>query len=300
MDFNAESITIVTVCDNQYCVMLAALIKSIEINANEITPLNIFIVDDGISKANIEKLKRSTGAPITLKFIGIKDAINDTSTLPLDSSSFPLNVYLRLFIPEFLPQQIERAIYLDVDMIVKRDLSELWNLPMGDNLIAAVKDRCESIGSSWGGIRNYKALGLNPDAGYFNSGLLVIDVKAWRKTNLRANILKCISENKAYANFPDQYGLNVVFIDKWLELDIRWNAYATAEIEDPFIIHFIGRKPIFSTYNYNQDYRKEFFQYLELTEWKNYKLLNEHNRLLKKLTSVLIKKALHILNWRWK
>ncbi len=299
MDFNAKSITIVTVCDNQYCVMLAALIKSIELNTIQFTTVNVYVVDDGISKANIGKLKRSTGAPITLKFIDIKDAIKNTSSLPLDSSSFPLNVYLRLFISEFLPQQIERAIYLDVDMIVKKDLSELWNLAMDDNkIIAAVKDRCETIGSSWGGIRNYEALGLNPDAHYFNSGLLVIDIKAWRKTNLTYEVLKCISANKAFANFPDQYGLNVVFVDQWFELDARWNAYATADIEDPFIIHFIGRKPIFSTYNYNQAYSKEFFQYLELTEWKNYKLLKEHNRLLKKLTSVLIKKAMYIINWR--
>lgn len=290
-----EAITIVTVCDNQYCVMLAALLKSLEINSlNPSHLIDVYIIDDGISKTNLKKLKASIGNRISLHFILIKDVVPDRTILPLDSSSFPLNVYVRILIPHFLPIHINKAIYLDVDMIVMTDIVNLWNLPMDNYIIAAVKDRSEVISSTWGGITNYKELGLDPDAAYFNSGLLMINLNLWRKTNLSADVLECISKNSAYAAFPDQYGLNVVFVNKWLQLDERWNAYAPGVIRSPFIIHFIGRKPIFKSYNYNLEYKHEFFNYLSFTTFKNFKPLAEHHRLFKKLANLLVKKFIFI------
>jgi lipopolysaccharide biosynthesis glycosyltransferase len=293
-------ITLVTVCDNQYCVMLAALLKSIELNSTAAANITVYVVDDGVSKMNMEKLKGSVNGSLSLKFIDINNIIEDQSSLPSDSSSFPLNVYVRLFIAHFLPQTIEKAIYLDVDMIVKKDITDLWVTDMQEYTIAAVKDRSENIGSAWGGITNYRELGLDPSALYFNSGLLILNLKKWRRTNLTQEILKVISHNKVYAGFPDQYGLNVVFANRWLELDKRWNAFATGEIEDPFIIHFIGRKPIFSSYNLNEKYRKEFIYYLSFTNFKNYKLLGEHNRLIKKLRSLIFKKFISFMNLKKK
>jgi lipopolysaccharide biosynthesis glycosyltransferase len=299
MEVNNDVITIVTVCDNQYCVMLAALLKSLEQNsAIETQSICVYVVDDGISNTNLEKLKKSIGNRLTLKFLSIKDIIPDHSSLPLDSSSFPLNVYIRLFIPHFLPKDIEKAIYLDVDMITMADISILWNTPMEGYIIAAVKDRSKIIGSPWGGIVNYKALGLDPNAPYFNSGLLVIDLKKWRNTDLTNDVLSCISSNKAYTSFPDQYGLNVVFVNNWLQLDERWNSYAPGDIPNPFIIHFIGRKPIFKSYSYNLTYQAEFLRYLNLTAFRDFKILREHHRLFKKFSNLLMKKVLLILKSR--
>lgn len=292
MIVHSESITIVTVSDDQYCVMLAALLKSIEINMIYSASVNVYIVDDGISAVNKIKLKASINSPVSLTFINLNEVVKERSSLPLDSSSFPLNVYIRLFIPYFIPVEIARVIYLDVDMIVKRDLLELWNLDLQGKVVAAVTDRCETIGSSWGGIRNYEALQLNPEAKYFNSGLLVIDVEAWRNSNYTNEILDCISENKAYANFPDQYGLNVVLSGNWLELDQRWNTFAPLAVSDPFIIHFIGIKPIFASYNFNTIYKDEFFNYLKLTKWDDFKILSNRNRLFKKFKNLLVKKFL--------
>ncbi len=289
-----QPITIVTVSDNQYCVLLAALLKSIEVNTTSGRQVTVFVVDDGISEENKRKLQRSIQTTIELIFIEINDVVKDRSKLPLDSSSFPLNVYIRLFIPYFVPQELSRALYLDVDMIVTQDLSELWDLNLQGKMIAAVADRCENIGNPWGGIRNFEELGLNPAAPYFNSGLLVIDLDAWRSTNTTQDVLSCIANNKAYAGFPDQYGLNVILVDNWLQLDQRWNCYAPAEIADPYIIHFIGIKPIFRSYNFNKNYQKEFFRYLSLTEWNGYKVKSDYRRLLKKVKNLLVKKVLTV------
>ena len=79
--------------------------------------------------------------------------------------------------------------------------------------------------------------------------------KKWRELNSTERILKCVKENSKYTNFPDQYGLNVVFADEWLELDTKWNCYAVSEEPNPYLIHFIGVKPMYSSYSYNPDYK---------------------------------------------
>ncbi len=81
------------------------------------------------------------------------------SNLPLDASSFPLNVYARLFIPHFISPLLEKVIYLDVDMIMEKDIQELWNIDLQDKMISGVIDRSGVVSSSWGGISNYKELG---------------------------------------------------------------------------------------------------------------------------------------------
>ena len=65
--------------------------------------------------------------------------------------------------------------------------------------------------------------------------------------------------------FPINMGLNVIFANQWFELDHRWNTFATLNEKDPYIIHFIGRKPIYSSYENNESYATDFFSYLQLT-----------------------------------
>lgn len=286
-----NAITIVTVCDNHYAVMLAALLKSIEVNREGKDPIDLYIVDDGLNNESKKKVSESTNQEVfNLIWLGLEDVIPDKSKLPLDSSTFPLNVYIRLFIPHFIPQSLERVLYLDVDMIVETDIAGLWELDMGGKVIAGVVDRSGTVSSRWGGITNYKELGLAPETKYFNSGLLLMDPKKWREQNVTERILSCVNENSQYAGFPDQYGLNVVLANQWFELDSRWNSYATSDGTDPYVIHFIGVKPIYTSYDLNQDYRIRFFYYLGLTQFSGFKPISNNFRLLNKLYNKLVKK----------
>ncbi|MBK6964356.1 MAG: glycosyltransferase family 8 protein [Bacteroidales bacterium] len=289
-------ISIFTVTDNHFTVLLAALLKSINMNHQSDEHINFYIVGDNLTpehKANLEKCTSS--GKITIFRIDLKDIIKDKSRLPLDGSSFPLIVYTRLFFPLFLPPGTEKVIYLDVDMIVRKDISLLWNIELGDKIIAGVPDRSGTVSSSWGGIPNYKELGIAQDTKYFNSGLLVINCKKWIEADFTGKNINCISENTKYANFPDQYGLNVVFANQWLELESGWNSYSSVEKKDPHIIHFIGIKPVYTSYNYSQKYKDEFYSYLRLTPWANFKPIGNHVRLLKKIRNRIYKKLYRLL-----
>lgn len=291
-------ITLVVVCNNHFAVLLAALLKSIDITHKTEEDINIYVVDDGLNSSTRVKLKKCIcSAKITLTWIKIGDAIPKGILIPMDNSSFPISAYLRLFASQFVSSDVKKIIYLDADMILLEDISVLWNTSLQDYAVAAVIDRTGKVSNAWGGIKNYKELGLDPEAKYFNSGLLVIDLIKWREMNLTNRVINCISENKQYAAFPDQYGLNVVLVNNWLELDPMWNCFPMSTVERPNLIHFIGRKPIFKKYDYNQSYKKMFFEYLNETEWRGFKPQTESSRMLRKAYNLVSKKTTSFLRF---
>ncbi|WP_181304117.1 glycosyltransferase family 8 protein [Rufibacter sp. XAAS-G3-1] len=291
----ASTITIVCVCDDHYFVHLAALIKSIEVNHTSGEKLLFYIVEDSVSVQSKRKLLDSINESMTtLHFIKMDECAPVDVKLPVDSSSYPLNIYMRLFIAYFLPQHIEKIIYLDVDIIVQRDISILWEQELRGNTVAAVQDHWVKIVSRWGGVDNYKEFGLQADTKYFNTGLLIIDLKKWRENNITAKVIKCIKSNREYAHFPDQYGLNVVLADTWLELNPLWNCFAYQDGPEPFLIHFTGRKPIYKSYYFKEEYKKTFYKYLKLTKWSDFKPLGETRRYLKKMNNYL--KKMNVIN----
>ena len=284
-------ISVIVACDNHYFILLAALLKSIEFNHKTEERIDVFIVDDGIRAANRKKLAASLdSAKISLNWIPMDKAIPDNMKIPFDRTSYPKNIHTRIFIPHFIPEQYDKIIYLDVDMIMMHDISELWNIDLNDNMLAAVMDpRLKVFSNSWGGILNYKELGFDPDTRYFNTGILLINIKKWREEGSAAKVVKCISDNEKYANYPDQYGLNIVMANRWLGLDPKWNSFADTQCDDPFIIHFIGRKPMYKTYDNLPEFKTIFYEHLNRTRWKNFKPIGESKRYVKKLGNVIRK-----------
>ncbi|MEC3879887.1 glycosyltransferase family 8 protein [Parapedobacter sp. 10938] len=299
MKKNKENITLVTVCDNHFAVMLAALLKSILTNQNGTGLFSLYIVDDGISRKNRRRLDSIImhTANFGVNWLPIKKAFPSNIELPLDGSAFPLSVYARICIPYFLPDTVEKAIYLDADTLVENGLEELWNVDMSGYGLAAVTDKATTVSTRWAGIKNYAALGIPADSLYFNTGVLIMDLKKWREEDIPSHVFKCIKENIKYATFPDQYGLNVYFANKWLALPAHWNSYAQDDIIDPKIIHFTGMKPIYRGYQFNQAYKRRFFEYLSSTPFRKFKPKSSYFRLLSKMMHVLEKKQSALTQW---
>lgn len=291
-----EPITIVTVCDNQFAVLLAALLKSIESNYVSDAPIDLYIVNDNITETNIQKINKViVSDKIKIIWKKLEEAIPPQLKLPLDNTTFPANTYARICIPHFIDQKATRAIYMDVDMILLKNVMELWQVDLEGYAVGAVADRSEVVGSPWGGIKNYKQLGLSPDSGYFNSGLLIIDTRKWRELKVAEKAFRCSVDNIEFVSFADQYSLNVIFNEKWKALDARWNSYAQGDIKDPFLIHFTGMKPIFKGYTGNAHYKDIFFSYLNQTPWSNFTAKSNLFRLLKKGINKIVKKTNRIV-----
>ncbi|GAB3937221.1 glycosyltransferase family 8 protein [Mucilaginibacter myungsuensis] len=285
------TIPIVVVTDEHYVILLGVLLKSIEANHKTGEKIHVYAIGDGVGKESQRKLADSVSKDMfTITWSKMDDIIPAGVTLPLDHTSFPLTTYLRLFIPNVVPPGTKKALFLDVDMLVLEDISKLWNQDTGDYVIAAVQDpRLLTVDNEWGGIANYKELNLKPKTKYFNAGLLVVNIPQWTEQNLTQRILDCVNDNIKFANYPDQYGLNVVLANQWYELDHRWNYFASETLKDPFLIHFVSRKPIYTTYTNNPYYKELFEKYRLQTEWKNFKPIGELNRYVKKIDNIWVK-----------
>lgn len=291
-----DPITIVAASDNHYAILLAALIKSVEVNHQTSEKIDFHIIDDGISAKNRQKIQASTDPSlISLHWHPSKSVVPEDVKLPVDHTAFPLTTYLRLFGPYVVPPEVKRIIYLDVDMIVKADISGLYHTDIGNNIFGAVQDVGKIVSCSWGGVPNWKELGMQPDWKYFNAGLLLINTEEWRKKDITRKVLQAMYDNMAHVNYADQYGMNVVLVEKWVELDPRWNWFANDYCEDPFLIHFLDIKPIFKSYKSQEVFKQEFYKYLELTAWKGHKPVSGYKRLFRKAVNKLKKRASKLL-----
>jgi lipopolysaccharide biosynthesis glycosyltransferase len=284
MSTERETIYIVIATDNHYVILLAALLKSIQVNHKSAERIEFYIIDSGISKKNIEKLKSIIDINnFGLHFCPMDQVLPKGASLPVDGSALPFLAYMRIYAPYAIPSTAKKVIYLDVDMIVTTDISKLWHTDLGEYTVGCVQDHSAVVSCSWAGIPNYKELGLAADTKYFNSGLLLIDTEKWISQNIPEKIIKCGEDNKKHAMLADQYPLNVVFANNWLELDPKWNCKAGLDIKDPYIMHFIDIKPIYSSYNGSQFYQQEFYRYLDMTPWKNAKEVPNYVRISRKV-----------------
>lgn len=291
-----EKINIVLASDNHYAILIAALIKSIEVNHKTGEAIDFYIIDDGISAGNKKKISDSIqSADIAIHWLDATKVVPSTITFPIDNTAFPLTAYFRVFAPYVVPEELERILYLDVDMIVLDDISKLWYTDLGDAIFGAVQDLQKVVSCSWGGIPNYEALGMAADTPYFNSGLLLIKAQEWRKANITNRVFTCLHENLQYINYADQYGLNVALVNQWFKLDPRWNWFATFDAKDPYIIHFLDIKPIFKSYKSVPYFKTLFYNYLNLTAWKNHTPVSGNYRLVRKIYNKVKKVVLRHL-----
>lgn len=292
----SQSIHISVASNNYYAVLLAALLKSIIVNHKTSEKLVFYVFDDQISSSNKEKVSDIiiNHQNVEINWLKASQILPPDLKFPIDNSAFPFTAFLRLFAPYNISEELNKLIYLDVDMIVNTDISKLWEFDLQDYTLAAVVDVGKTVSCAWGGIPNYKQLAIPADAPYFNSGLMIINPKLWREKNIPQKVFKAMNDNLNFVNYADQYGLNVVFAQNWKEIDPLWNWYAHNPHPNPFIIHFLDIKPIFKSYKSDPKFRDEFFKYLELTPFKGTKLKSEYVRLLRKAMIKIKKKSIKV------
>src|SRR5690606_41768644 len=96
---NKERITLITVCDNNFPMLLGTLIKSIEANYKLIEPIDFYIVSDKISKKNKKKLQACCDTSIiAIKCLELLDILTNNSNITMYRTTYLLNIYTRSFI----------------------------------------------------------------------------------------------------------------------------------------------------------------------------------------------------------
>ncbi|MGG3558749.1 glycosyltransferase family 8 protein [Peribacillus frigoritolerans] len=251
-----EVIHLAAATNDEYALYLGVMLESLLANKVSKNPLKIYILYENISKQNkfnLNEIVRKYNQDIC--FISMANSMYDGFKV---TEYITKEMYYRISISDLLDPNINKVLYLDCDLVVKKDITKLWKTEMGDYFVAAVESASRN---------SRKEDLLIPDSyGYFNSGVLLINLAKWRQHNISNNVIDFIKNNPSKLIYPDQDALNAILYDKWLQLNPKWN-YTSAHAKrlkkrNPAIIHFTGKKKPFGHL-----LEKEFFYYLNKITW---------------------------------
>ena len=299
---NLSEPVLLCAADDNYVRPLAVTLHSAVRHLRAGSRLQVVLLDGGISEANWNGLQE-TFVDLPIEINVIRPDLEDVQSLAT-SHHITHTAYLRLLAGRLLPDTVDRAIYLDSDVLVQDDLTELWETELGHNYCLAVPDvACPNIDFRQAGvnfkkaspylatlspIRNWQQLGLDPAAPYFNSGVMVLNIKRMREDRIEERLLACLRENQKFVWCWDQYALNVVFANQWQPLPARWNQGAhffefpsashspidqqefADALSNPAIIHYTTEWKPWDFEN-SHPLRTRFFDALDQTAWSGWR-----------------------------
>ncbi len=284
--FNEKNIPVVFSSDDNYAPYLGVAIKSLIQNVGKTDNYDICILDGGISDKHKEWLLSMIQSNVSIRFIDISHYINQfpENFFPL-SSHFTIATYYRFFLPDLL-NRYDKVCYIDCDVIILKDIADLYDIDVDSVYMAVVRDIENLI---WYEVdsdyRRYidNTLHLRNYTRYFNAGCLVCNLKKMREDNITKELIDCLKQIKKPL-YCDQCVLNAVCSKSVTYLPFNWNymwhtaingsqklipenAYIEqymAAGQNPYLIHFTGTgiKPWFNPDLPNAD---KFWHYAKQT-----------------------------------
>ena len=282
----------IVVCTDKGFIMPTGVMMQSVCENNKKSYVNFHIVcDESITEKDKEDLKSVVNKFADKQiFFYIVDGNKFIDLPALDNAPVTKAAYYRLELERLLPDSVDKVLYLDGDIIVRKNLDDLWNTDISKYALAAVPDQNEAKFEE----ENY--LKVEHWRGYFNSGVMLVNLKYWKEHNLRKDYYNFIQNYPDRIRLWDQDVLNYVLNEKKLLIPIRYNFTGgwllksrkintekykdqiDNAIKDPVIVHYTpGRKP-WTTYC-RQPYKTLFLKYKSQTIWKDTPLIE--NRPLK-------------------
>lgn len=255
-----NSVCVVTATDREYVVATEVMLRSLDANYHGAEKLDVFILVP-------ERLLSWEFTGTEFKNIAINLVYPEMAGLPewkemadlLYSDNLrltPASMY-RFFMAEYV-KTYNKAVYLDPDTIIMRDIQPLLDFPLSQPIAAVAEMHLE--------------FSTNPefrDTAVFNSGVMVVDLRLWRNRRITKEISKAAEKFKTYTTgSTDQDVLNVVFKNNWTPLPSTFNylvnVYPDMDIKDPLVVHWAGRRKPWSNAT-NDKWRDT---------WKYYRQIN--------------------------
>jgi lipopolysaccharide biosynthesis glycosyltransferase len=282
MSSNSPSSCPVIACsaDERYAMPLAVMLKSLELNLRETPRVRIMILDGGLTRKTRERVVRvlNTGR---LDITWLRPEVEKLKDLPV-FGHIQLSAYFRLLIPDLLPETVGRVLYLDVDMVILRDIGGLWACDPGNLPLLAVRQGTTTLQ----GLPFWRELGLTPSSKYLNSGVLAMNLMAWREGKLGQKVINVLTRFSSQIRFWDQDGINAVLADQWGELNPEWNVTVDCFVPDgqavpvgekpeelrarAAIVHFASATKPWA-YFVDHPAKALFYEYLDQTDWKGWR-----------------------------
>lgn len=157
----------------------------------------------------------------------VRDKISKSIRLALDQ---PLN-YARIYLADILPEQVDRVIYLDSDLVMVDDITKLWQVDLEDKVLAA-PEYCHAnftqyfTAGFWSNLEYAKTFeGRKPC--YFNTGVMVVDLDRWRRGGYTQKLEEwmLVQKQKRIYHLGSMPPFLLVLAGNIKGVDHRWNQH---------------------------------------------------------------------------
>ena len=230
-----------------YCTVVSALATLARTRRT-----SLHILDGGVSVSSKARLEAMAGRirPGTLiEWLPIDEGLFREAPLGPGKSRM---AYARIVLPDLLAAS--KCVYLDCDILVFRDLAELFDLHLNPGAVLAAVLDSETLTVASDAPLVAAKMGLSAAAPYFNSGVLLMDLTELRRERLLIQALEFLHIWKGHYRYWDQSALNCLLHNRIHWLPEHWNraSWLFDEQEDNHlecVLHYtssapwLGRKP---------------------------------------------------------
>lgn len=213
-----RKIALLMAVDEAYAAPLAVCVDSLLDHLPKDVGVDLFLIGPGLAPSTRIRLAQWWHGRVTLQeFLVAPDRLAALLEL-VGAAAVP--AHLRALLGSTLPDEVTKVIYLDADILVQRDVQELWQEDLHGQILLAVQDTyiqelpafCQRDGEA--------GFGGQP---YFNSGVMVIDVRAWRLAGIEAAYEQAVRRIGPRSRWGDQDALNACLVGRWGKLPPVWN-----------------------------------------------------------------------------
>lgn len=269
---NKNRIPIFFAVDDNYIPCLAVALRSLIDNSSRFNDYHIRVLYTNIRLKNQKIIKKMEQENIKIEFVNVSKHINKVKQQLYTRDYFSAATYYRLFIPELYPEY-KKVIYLDCDITILTDIARLYNIPLGNNLIAAAPD---GVINDLEPFREYSetVVGVASYKNYFNAGVIVLNLEKLREFKFQEKFLYSLQTIK-FRVAQDQDYLNrlckgrvKIISDNWNRMPIRGDKVVRKRLK---IIHYnMANKP----WHFDDVLYQEYF-------WKYAKKTDFYDKLIK-------------------
>lgn len=298
----SKKMNIVYASDENFAEMLSVSMESLLTHNKNVV---VYVLNNGIKEKSVEKLKRQAERhEREIHFMPLKNLKEYAGRELSCQSKISLTAYFRLFMPQILPLSVEKLLYLDCDTMVRKDLTDLWERKF---------DGCAAVAEPTAPLMKEK-IGLKKSDYYFNSGVLLVDLKKWREEKIMEKFVKYMEEMGGDVSFEDQGVINHVLKNEISILPFKYNVTTQffdfgydgfsmmkkdevryerneveAGLENPGIVHFTNsfasERPWVKGCEHK--YANEWRQYKKNTEWSDSPIWESNKDFARKISRII-------------
>lgn len=269
-----DPIQLLVTLNENYLPRLQVVLTSIYISQPEDKP-DIWLLHSGIADRALDPVRQQC----EIFGFGFHPVMVDGSAFtnaPV-SRQYPREMYYRLLAADFLPGELKRVLYLDPDTLIINPLRPLWETDLRGHLFAAAAHTGKTELAN-----NINQLRLGTDHNYFNSGVLLIDLRKARNEIIAEEVFSYTKEHAKELLLPDQDILNAMYGSRILEIDDsiwnydarNYNTYLLRSageydmdwvMNNTSVLHFCGRSKPWQK-GYNHRFGILYKHYMKLSE----------------------------------